>query len=69
MPTPSSPLTATSASQTGELLDFGKVLDEVELGEVASIIILFWAQILSLLIDVVALRTFPTGVMSSSKAP
>ena len=69
VPTPSSPLTATSASQTGELLDFGKVLDEVELGEVASIIILFWAQILSLLIDVVALRTFPTGVMSSSKAP
>ena len=41
MPTPSSPLTATSASQTGELLDFGKVLDEVELGEVASIIVLF----------------------------
>ena len=44
VPTPSSPLTATSASLTGELLGFGKVLDEVELGEVASIIFLVLAQ-------------------------
>ena len=38
MPTPSSPPTATSASLTGELFGFGKVLDEV-----ASIIFLVLA--------------------------
>ena len=43
VPTPSSPPTATSASPTGELLGFGKVMAEVELGEVASIIFLVLA--------------------------
>ena len=57
VPTPSSPPTATSASLTGELFGFGKVLDEV-------------ASIFSFGINksLLSLRAFPTGVMSSSKA-